>query len=151
MYLYYIYTMNNIYKKHKYWIGLAYSFGITDFPEDAVQDAYIKIYSKENINQSYFGLVLRSVCLDMKRKRKFETIPFYDNLDVEDIEPSTTIDITDVLFQLDDWTWDEKLFYLKYIEEELSLRKFAIKYHYNFQWVYRTLKELKERLKQIKD
>ena len=149
--LYYIYIMDEIYKKHKYWIGLAYSFGITDFPEDAVQDAYLKIYGKENINESYFYFTLHSICMNMHNKRKLETIPFYDNLDAEDIEPSSTTDITDVLFTLDNWTWDEKLFYLKYIEEELSLRKFALKYHYDYNWVYRTLKELKERLKQIKD
>ena len=149
--LYYIYIMDEIYKKHKYWIGLAYSFGITDFPEDAVQDAYLKIYGKENINESYFYFTLHSICMNIHNKRKLETIPFYDNLDAEDIEPSSTTDITDVLFTLDNWTWDEKLFYLKYIEEELSLRKFALKYHYDYNWVYRTLKELKERLKQIKD
>jgi hypothetical protein len=149
--LYYIYIMDEIYKKHKYWIGLAYSFGITDFPEDAVQDAYLKIYGKENINESYFYFTLHSICMNMHNKRKLETIPFYDNLDAEDIIPSSPTDITDVLFTLDNWTWDEKLFYLKYIEEELSLRKFALKYHYNYNWVYRTLKELKERLKQIKD
>ena len=149
--LYYIYIMDEIYKKHKYWIGLAYSFGITDFPEDAVQDAYLKIYGKENINESYFYFTLHSICMNMHNKKKLETIPFYDNLDAEDIVPSSSTDITDVLFTLDNWTWDEKLFYLKYIEEELSLRKFAKKYHYNYIWVYRTLKELKERLKQIKD
>ena len=76
------------------------------------------LVSKYNINDSFFGYVIRSVCIDMIRKKKIDTIPFYDNLDAEDIEPSTTTDITDVLFTLDNWTWDEKLFYLKYIEEE---------------------------------
>jgi len=140
--------MEKILAKHKYWIGLAYSFGITDYPEDAVQDAYIKIYGKAFITDSYFGFVLRSVCVDMIRKRKLETTPFYDNLDIEDNETPTK-DITDVLFQLDKWKWDDKLFYLKYIEEELSIRKFAKKYNYDYNFVYRKLKELKERLKQF--
>ena len=109
-----------------------------------------------NTSSSELTLV-ESVCFSWEkapqetRKKKIDTIPFYDNLDAEDIVPSSTTDITDVLFTLDNWNWDEKLFYLKYIEEELSLRKFALKYHYDYNWVYRTLKELKERLKQIKD
>jgi len=141
--------IDKIYAKHNYWIGLAIGYGITDYPEDAVQDAYIKIYDKKDINLSYFGLVLRSVCFDVKRKRKLDTIPFYNNLDTVDTVSEMPVDITERLFSLDNWAWDDKLFYLKYIEEELSMRKFANKYNYNCTFVFRKLKELKLKLNSL--
>lgn len=137
--------MIEIYAKHKHWIRIAVSYGVTDYPEDIVQEAYIKIHGKENINSSYFHSVIRSICLDSQKKRKIQTVPIIENLDQID-EDFEKPDINPILDFINTWHWFDKMFYLQYIENKTSLRKFAKKYDYDYQFVYRTLLKINKKL-----
>lgn len=137
--------MESIYKKHKDWIKLVVSFGVTDYPEDIVQDCYIKCYDMDFINEAYFRKRLFITSMDYHKAKK-KNVEIID--DIQTTEDEIIIDVSDILDFLDTWNWFDKLFYLRYIEEKTSLRKFAIKYHYDYGMVYRTLKKCKLKLEQ---
>ena len=46
--------MQLLIQRHKEWIKLVQSFGVKDYYEDIVQDAYMKCLNMEQVNQSYF-------------------------------------------------------------------------------------------------
>ena len=135
--------MESIYKKHKAWIKLVISFGVKDYPEDVVQDCYIKCYDMDFVNEAYFKKRLYITSMDYHNSKK-NNVEIIDN--IISVQEPQKIDVSDILTFIDTWTWFEKLFYLRYIEEKTSLRKFAIKYHYDYGMVYRTLKKCKLKL-----
>jgi hypothetical protein len=138
--------MNSIYKRHNYWIKLAKMFGEVDFPEDAVQDCYIKLYDYENVSDAFFSTALHHMIMDNHRKKKLDLIPIIDSIDKEEVEEVE--DTTDILLFIDTWHWYDKRIYLEYIKEKTSLRKFAKKYDYDYQIIYRTLKKCNLKLLQ---
>jgi DNA-directed RNA polymerase specialized sigma24 family protein len=62
--------LKEICKQHQRWINTVKQFGITDFAEDVVQEAYLKCIEKETVNEAYFYLTLRSLSMDLHRKQK---------------------------------------------------------------------------------
>lgn len=136
--------MEHIFQKHNHWIKLVISFGITDFPEDLVHDCYIRVSEKQIYSEPYFIKSLKNAAMQEHRD-KINKVEIIDN--IISIPDEVKIDVSDILIFIDTWTWFEKLFYLRYIEEKTSLRKFAIKYHYDYAMVYRTLKKCKLKLK----
>ena len=137
--------MQSIYKRHNYWIKLAKMFGEKDFPEDAVQDCYIKLHFHDNVTDAYFSTALHHLIMDNHRKKKLDLIPIIDSIDK--VEDNEVEDTTDILLFIDTWHWYDKRIYLEYIKEKTSLRKFAKKYNYNYQIIYRTLKKCNLKLK----
>ena len=86
--------MNSIYKRHNYWIKLAKMFGEVDFPEDAVQDCYIKLYDYENVSDAFFSTALHHMIMDNHRKKKLDLTPIIDSIDKEEVEvPCTTVPV----------------------------------------------------------
>lgn len=131
--------MDEIINKHNYWVSIAKSFGAGSYSEDFVQDAYIKVIGRENINIGYFYLTLFTTVMDSKRKRQIQTIEIQDDIDtIEEVEDFNE-DITNILQFIDTWHWYDKRIYLEYIEEKTSFRKFAKKYNYDYQVIFRTI------------
>jgi len=79
-------TLLQIAERHAEWIKMAAYLG-SESPEDSVQDMYLKLSDnpnivsridyKGNINTMYIFTVLRSVVVDLQRKKKRE---YYDEL-----------------------------------------------------------------------
>lgn len=136
--------MKEIYKDHKKWIATVTKLGVINYAEDIVQDAYIKAYNLPGMNSRYFYRILFNMAMDQHRNKK----TFAEICEIETIAEVVEVppDVTEILLFMDSWEWFDKLFYLRYIEEKTSLRKFAKKYNYNYSWVYRTLKKLNLKL-----
>ncbi len=132
--------MTDIYAQHQKWIATVTKLGVINYAEDVVQDAYIKAHDIPNMNSRYFYRILFNMAMDVHRQKKA-------HINIEDIETIAEVievnpDVTDILLYMDGWDWFDKLFYLRYVEEKTSLRKFAKKYNYNYSWVHRNLKKL---------
>jgi len=137
--------MQLLIQRHKEWIKIVQSFGVKDYYEDIVQDAYIKCWKLEKVNESYFKKCLYLLSMDYHKSIKMN-VEIID--DIQTTDEVDNIDVSDVMLFIDSWNWFDKLFYLRYIEEKTSLRKFAIKYHYDYNMVFRTLKRCKLKLKE---
>ena len=136
--------MEEIYKQHSKWVATVIKLGVINYAEDIVQDAYIKAFDLPDMNSRYFYRILFNLAMDSHRnKKKFVKIAEIETIaEVVEITP----DVSNIMLYMDTWDWFDKLFYLRYIEDKTSLRKFAKKYNYNYSWVYRTLKRLNLKL-----
>lgn len=75
--------IEQLYKNHSKWLSSANSLlKNKQDAEDLVQDMYIKLYHKENINSTYVYMTIRSMFLDIKKKDKNITM-----VDIEKVEP----------------------------------------------------------------
>ncbi len=136
--------MVEIYKQHERWVQQVVKLGVINYAEDIVQDAYIKAHDIPNMNSRYFYRILFNMAMDSHRTKK-------KHIDLKDIETVAEVtefvpDVTDIMTFMETWDWFDRLFYMRYIEDKTSLRKFATKYDYNYSWVYRTLKRLNFKL-----
>ena len=138
--------MMKIYNKHLHWIKQVEKFGEFTYAEDVVQEAYIKVYNKE-INEAYFYFVLRSLTMDLHRKKviKIELNDQILNMP-ENIE---VINDTSLYFDfIDIWDWYDKKMFLTYINNKMSMRQLSKELGITFSSVYNTLTNCKNKLKQ---
>lgn len=113
--------MKEICKQHQRWINTVKQFGIFDYAEDIVQEAYLKCIDKESINEAYFYLTLRSLSFDLLRKQKRIT-----KVSIDDVVIITEIEKqNEVLNIVDNFHWfDKQIFYL-YYDNKLSMQKIS--------------------------
>tara|TARA_R110000868_G_scaffold120421_2_gene319533 strand:- start:2393 stop:2908 length:516 start_codon:yes stop_codon:yes gene_type:complete len=170
-------SIERLYKKHKYWISVVKSFGENYYAEDVVQEAYIKVNGKE-INDSYFYLTLRSITMDLHRKKvdtveisflnglfdvdDTEEIKFFDDpinhkkyfyhffkKDNDDDDIDKKVEMYKEILSTFEW-YDRDLFML-YANSGMSMRKIARETNISFTSIYNTIKKCKEKLKNQKD
>lgn len=142
------FVIENLFKKHKHWVNLVRKFGGGYYSEDIVQEAYIKVYGKK-INEGYFYLTLRSITMDLHRK-KVDTFDI-DDIDIKDEpyqEPQCVEKYKEVLSTFD---WYDRILFLLYANSGMSMRKIARETHISFMSIYNTIKKCKEKLKNQKD
>ena len=77
-------VLSLIAENHKEWVEICRVFGVKDYPEDIVQDMYMKIESSNiDINKSnykgYVYIALRNLCYD-RHKSKLHYLEVDDNL-----------------------------------------------------------------------
>lgn len=146
--------LSEVAKRHKDWVALVESFGERDIAEDIVQDMYLKIEPKEEVNDGYIYLTLRSITLnhfkDNNKMRKIDLdncIELRQHNDIEEQEAFGRIlqKINEEMCSWDDY--DEQLFRV-YFHTEWSLRTTAKKLNMTVRHVYFTIKKCKERLEQ---
>lgn len=138
-------ALDNIFKKHKHWIQVVKNFGEEFYAEDIVQEAYIKLLDK-NINEAYFYYTLRSITMDLHRK-KITTIELDENISNFDYDNSLIEETKQHYQAMNDWNWYDKKLFVTYIESNLSMRSFARSVDISFQSVYNTIKKCKSKLK----
>ena len=128
---------HTIFEQHHKWIKIAKTFGALDFAEDLVQDTYIKVLEKEDINEAYFYFALRSTVTDFLRKEKRIVLYFENEKIIDD----------DVYNYIDTWhPYDRKL-YLTYINNQFSMRDLANETGISLTSIYNTIKNCNEKLK----
>lgn len=130
--------MKQIYDQHKRWINIVKQFGIDSYAEDIVQEAYLKCYSKQNVNDAYFYLTLRSLCIDLIRKQKQIT-----KISIEEttIKTETTQHNNEVLEIVNNFHWfDKEVFFLHY-DKKMSLNEISRKTGISLRTICNTIKK----------
>lgn len=111
-------------------------------------EAYIKVKDKE-INDSYFYLTLRSITMDLHRK-KVQTVEI-ENIEIEDQEYQETECIKKYKEILATFDWYDRYLFLLYANSGMSMRKIAREKNISFMSIYNTIKKCQEKLKSQKD
>ncbi len=135
--------MKEIYKQHQRWINTVKQFGIDDYAEDIVQEAYIKCFDKLAINEAYFFMTLRSLSFDLLRKQKR-----IKKVSIDEVEIKTEIEQqNEVLNLVDDFHWfDKQIFYL-YYDNKMSMRKIAEETGISLKTIFNTITKCNNKIK----
>ena len=153
-------VINIISKDHKKWVRIVKSFGEL-YPEDLVQDMYIKIYqwngkydktlmyNETEVNYYFVFKVLRNLFLDKKKKKKLEF-----SLETNIIEPCIIDSNFEELEQLekirseiDNWEIYEKKVHQFIFLENKSMLELSKETGINYYSIYRSVKKIKKILK----
>lgn len=139
--------MLQFYKNHKKWINVVRNFGEDFLAEDIVMEAYIYIDKKENLNDSYFWSLLRSLTVNLQRqKNKHQINELNENLIIFDEQYKETQCKGYILEYIDTWYWyDKKLFLL--VKSGYSMRKIARETGIGFNSIYNTIKNCEQKIK----
>jgi DNA-directed RNA polymerase specialized sigma24 family protein len=142
--------MEHIYSRHKHWVAMVKKFGEVNYAEDVVQEAYIKVYGKD-INEAYFYYTLRSLTMDLHSKKVIKVEV------TQDIEYSLREDESNELAEeraqpyiefINTWHWYDKMLFMTYVNNKISMRKLSRETGIAFMSVYYTIKKCKLRLKE---
>jgi RNA polymerase sigma factor (sigma-70 family) len=135
--------LKEIYKQHQRWINTVKQFGIDDYAEDIVQEAYIKCFDKLAINEAYFFMTLRSLSFDLLRKQKR-----IKKVSIDEVEIKTEIEQqNEVLNLVDDFHWfDKQIFYL-YYDNKMSMRKIAEETGISLKTIFNTITKCNNKIK----
>lgn len=134
------------------WVNLAKSYVGEFYAKDIVNEAYIRLHDKKELNRSYIFLTIRSICIDyLREKNKIYKV------DIKDGEAQTYKDtkkeialqkIKDKIEkEIDTWHWyDAKLFRL-YKDSDKSLRCIANETQISLVSIFHTIKTCKSIIK----
>ena len=135
------------------------SFGSCDYPEDIVQDFYIKVY-KNNVtkvvedgkpNMVYCWVILRNLFYDVHRK-KVNTTNIDELLNITDDDYISEKLHKEKVFETNDklkktWHYYDVLLWDLYIKTDYSMRDIAKGTKISLRSIHLTLKACKERIK----
>lgn len=155
--------LNLIAKDHQKWVNIVKSFG-AEYPEDIVQDMYIKIhewqgkynktimYNDEEVNYYFIYITLRNLFLNQVRRESKET-------NIEDYQHPQTIDagfyydviLNEVKKEIEDWhLYDRKIYELVFIHNK-SMLELSNDTGIDYYSIYRTVKKIKKIIHSIID
>jgi RNA polymerase sigma factor (sigma-70 family) len=135
--------LKEICKQHNRWINIVKQFGITDFAEDVVQEAYLKCLEKESINEAYFYLTLRSLAMDLHRKQKQIIKVSIDEVNIQtEIEQQN-----EILDIVKDFHWFDKEVFFLYYDNKMSMRKIAEETGISLATIFQTITKCKLKIK----
>jgi RNA polymerase sigma factor (sigma-70 family) len=135
--------LKEICKQHQRWINTVKQFGITDFAEDVVQEAYLKCLEKETVNEAYFYLTLRSLSMDLHRKQK-QII----KVSIDEVNIITEIEEhNEVLNLVNDFHWFDKEVFFLYYDNKMSMRKIAEETGISLSTIFKTIQTCNLKIK----
>jgi len=135
--------LKEICKQHQRWINTVKQFGITDFAEDVVQEAYLKCLEKETVNEAYFYLTLRSLSMDLHRKQK-QII----KVSIDEVNIITEIEEhNEVLNLVNDFHWFDKEVFFLYYDNKMSMRKIAEETGISLSTIFKTIQNCNLKIK----
>jgi len=135
--------LKEICKQHQRWINTVKQFGIIDFAEDVVQEAYLKCLEKETINEAYFYLTLRSLSMDLHRKQK-QII----KVSIDEVNIITEIEEhNEVLNLVNDFHWFDKEVFFLYYDNKMSMRKIAEETGISLSTIFKTIQTCNLKIK----
>lgn len=154
-------VLNIISKQHDKWVDIVRSFGMYNYPEDIVQNMYIKIhkwngkydnsimYNDTEVNEYFIFKVLRNLFLDYHRTKKVSTeITFTEPLKSDISQYISKFEYEQRLKLIKDEikTWhiyEQKIYELIFLENKsmLELSKMTGIDYYS---IYRTVKKIKK-------
>ena len=154
-------SMRLLAARHSDWVNIVKSFGCDkELAQDITQEMYIKIQLKlengldityeDELNYYYIFKTLRTLFLDLMRKRK--NIYKVDVEQVNNIKQTEQVNYTEkydlIINELDNMYWyDKKVFLL--IDGGESIASLARKTGIPYYSLYNTYKRVKEKLKNL--
>lgn len=137
--------MKEICKQHNRWINVVKQFGITDYAEDVVQEAYIKCLAKPTVNESYFYLTLRSLAMDLHRKQKqIIKVSIDEVLIITEIEKQN-----EILNLVHDFHWFDKEIFFLYYDNKMSMRKISEETGISLKTIFQTIQKCNLKIKKV--
>ena len=144
--------LKQITDRHKHWIKVVEGFGEKEYAQDIVQEAYIKVINlNKEINFAYFYFTLRSLTMDLHRKKvdKIEiTQEIEYSLKEDNYQEEVTEFIKPYLDFINTWDWYDKKMYLIYITNNVSMRKMAKESGIPLMNIFQTIQRCKLKIKQ---
>jgi DNA-directed RNA polymerase specialized sigma24 family protein len=137
-------VIEKLFKKHKQWIAIVKSFGEVNYAEDVVMEAYIKVNGRE-VNDSYFYLTLRSLTMDLHRK-KVDMVEISESLNLVD-EDYQEQDIEPLKEFITTFEWYDRDLFMLYANAGMSMRKLSRETKISFTSIYNTINKCKLKLK----
>lgn len=133
------------------WVNLAKSFVGDNYAHDIVQEAYIKIHDKKELNRSYIYLTIKHLSLDLlKSNNKVIKLSLEDYQDEEsNIEKKQAYEelISKIEEEINTWRWyDAKLFNL-YKDTSMSFRDLSLETGISLVSIFHTVKDCKQIIK----
>ena len=144
-------NLKQITDRHKHWIKVVENFGEKEYAQDIVQEAYIKVINlNKEINFAYFYFTLRSLTMDLHRKKvdKIEiTQEIEYGLKEDNYQEEVTEFVKPYLDFINTWDWYDKKMYLIYITNNVSMRKMAKESGIPLMNIFQTIQRCKLKLK----
>lgn len=143
--------IDEICKKHKLWISYVRKIGETEYPEDIVQEMYIRVmkykpkFAIENgkVNEKYIFIMLQNIFLDEIKNNSKNRITKTDNDSYINEELLKQIDN-----EIETWNWYDKQLFTIYSTTGKSIRTIAKEYNVSYISIFRTLKNRKDKLRE---
>ena len=144
--------IKHITDKHRHWIKVVEGFGEKQYAQDIVQEAYIKVISlNKEINFAYFYFTLRSLTMDLHRK-KVDKIEITQEIEYSLKEDNYLEEVNEFVKPFMDyintWDWYDKKMYLIYITNNVSMRKMAKESGIPLMNIFQTIQRCKLKLKE---
>jgi predicted DNA-binding protein YlxM (UPF0122 family) len=154
--------LTEICKHHNEWLKIVKTFGC-EFPEDVVQDAYLRIHKYGNaekliingeINKLIMWTILRNVSHDTNKANKIGFISLGDVWNIADSESNLSkhesLNKIDQLIENESTKWHhyDKMLFDLYRKTELSMREIAEATGIHYTSIFHTLKKCKQRLQE---
>jgi DNA-directed RNA polymerase specialized sigma24 family protein len=144
-------NLKEITDRHKHWIKVVEGFGEKQYAQDIVQEAYIKVINlNKEINFAYFYFTLRSLTMDLHRKRvdKIEiTQEIEYSLKEDNYQEEVSEFVKPFMDYINTWDWYDKKMYLIYITNNVSMRKMAKESGIPLMNIFQTIQRCKLKLK----
>lgn len=153
-------VLNIISKQHNKWINIVRSFGMHNYPEDIVQNMYLKInkwngkydasimYNETEINEYFIFKVLRNLFLDYHRKKKITYNTFYEP-SISDISKYISKyeyeeQLNLIKQEIGSWhLYDQKIYELIFLENK-SMLELSKQTGIDYYSIYRRVKRIKQ-------
>ena len=144
-------TMDIITDNYKDWLNLARTFVGDDLAPDVVQEAYLRIHNKKEVNRSYMYLTIRSISFDiLKLKSKIhkeELTDFQDSEDETEKKECYNIILNKIQKEIESWNWYDQMLFKIYKDTPMSLRDIAKETDISLVSIFNTIKNCKKILK----
>jgi len=132
-----------LHKHHDKWIGYAMKFTNYDFAQDIVQEMYLKLFKKKDVNCSYVFLTIKCLYLDkVKREKKYTDIKkITSEVEIIDFELKQELEKTlkEMPFALKECLLEN---------QNYSLRKLQDRYNINYGTIRNMIIRAKKILKE---
>lgn len=145
-------SLEEIAKDHKDWLGIVSSW-VDEYAEDIVQEMYIKVADKKEVNRSYIYLCLRSIFLNREYKKANMYKVDLDNC-AELMQPIETQEreaynkvFNKVIKESNTWSSFDRNLFLTYFLTKLSMRDIEDKAGISLSTVFETIQKCKRRIK----
>ena len=145
-------NLKEITDRHKHWIKVVEGFGEKQYAQDIVQEAYIKVINlNKEINFAYFYFTLRSLTMDLHRKKvdKIEiTQEIEYTLKEDNYQEEVAEFIKPYMDFINTWDWYDKKMYLIYVTTNVSMRKMSKESGISLMNIFETIQRCKQKIKQ---
>jgi len=142
--------LKEFHNNYKGWILLSTSYVGEFYANDIVNEAFIKLNEKQNINRSYIFLTIRSLCIDfLREKNKIDKTEILDVEFVNEFDKLAAYNriLYNIDKEIDTWYWYDAQLFRLYKDSPMSLRKIANETDISITSIFHTIKKCKQIIK----